>query len=250
MLLPFESLTPLEPLRLGAVTIERYGSLTINESICVQQIVRPTAIELQDIEGEAELLASFELQSILATLLLVSRDRGDWTLELVQERFTVPQIVSASEFLLNERDRWGNAPKVESEEEDTTPKEIDWHELFWRIQQEYPFEPRFSAANFGNCPIVLIEKALEVANDQRLRQLEAEGRVMANIGVLIAATHGVKDPQTRQFNDFEYLSFQKSARMVVSQSAAKSFMRLHKLGRIPQWVEEIVEIDVVRAAAG
>jgi hypothetical protein len=44
--------------------------------------------------------------------------------------------------------------------------EVDWARIIWRLQAEYPGNRRFDDANFGNCPLLLVESALESIADR------------------------------------------------------------------------------------
>lgn len=93
-----------EPLRLGdRLTIPRYGSLTVEESLLLQQYYE----SLNEPDG-------LSLTIGLATLLLMCRVDRDWTPEQTC-KLPIDWVERAAEFLLNEQTRWGTQ-KQEGEE--------------------------------------------------------------------------------------------------------------------------------------
>lgn len=245
-MLPFNSpIAPL-PLSIEGLTIPRYGSLTVNECLSLQQL----SGLLQDSEGfDSELgsaLLSWHLQCVLATLLINSRVDKDWTLEKSQA-LKLESLAAIVQLFLEERDRPSRKPSKPSKQKD---EPIDWADVYCRLRLLYPTESRLNQENFGDCPIELIERYLETAREVEIERLSNEAQAVANLGVWTAAANGAKNPQARWFNAFENVLFVKESVEKFPPEMAASFMQLHKKGKIPFWVEEFVELDVVKASAG
>lgn len=96
----------------------------------------------------------------------------------------------------------------------------------------------------------MIEKALECGEKAELERISLEARVTANLATLMAAANGVKHPSPRHFNDIEALLFAQQAREEIPQEVARSFVRLLKKGRVPEWVLDCVDEELIRASAG
>ena len=240
-MLPFESPRSLEPLQVGALALPRYGSLTVNEALALEDLS-----ESGDLKAIATLSVFVEgadtlTQAILATLLLVSRDHSGWTLE---STLNLPseQIRSICEFLLNERDRWGEVKaEVDKREYQSFKRSaFDWGALFWRMQRLYPHEARFSARNFGNCSIAQIEQALEAANQLKLEQASSDSQALALLGVSLLSVQGCKDVKPEWFNPFGLELKQQAAKAEIDPAAAKTFLELTRSGDVPGWAIEVL----------
>lgn len=258
-LLPFETFSPLQPLQIGDISIERYGCLTPSESIALEQIVQPMAIDLSELSALLSDETTRELQVLLASILLICRHSPRWTLAEVKSEFEPEEITQAAGFLLDEQRTWASRPQkseVNGNGGDTPDRSaalepMDWGRVFWKLQRTYPSDDRFRADRFGTTPIAVIERALELANEFELERLEAESRAIANVGVTLAAANGAKHPSTRWYNDWESIAFVRGAKATIPTQAAKSYLALQKIGRVPEWVADQLEdaIEMIKAAA-
>lgn len=242
-MLPFDSFSQPQPVTIGDLTIPVFGCLTINEAMFLQGIQDDL---LRDIQ-KSGILGDRLLQQTLATMLLVSRVAPTWTLADTQSLLSDEEVLALCLLFIKEKETTGGDRAKPSEDKDSDP--IDWADLYWRLQQIYPHDERFNAANFGNCPISLVEQALKTIRRTEIERLSAESRAVANLATLFAAAHGAKNPQPRHYNDFEMLQFTEEARREIPPQAAEAFMTLHHKGRIPEWLYDFVDVEKMKASA-
>jgi hypothetical protein len=197
-MLPFEVASAHPPLRLGNITIPRLGCLTVAESIALDQLL-PDAIDLASTAKDSS-TGSVEahLQAILAALLLISRHSANWTLEAVMT-LPIEHQAAASDFFLQERLRWSDAPTPAAPTPAGKKVAVDWVGIFWRLQAAYPGDRRFDSSSFGNCPLLTVESALEAIADQELQHYSALALPIALVGAHWLASKGEKDPSTETF---------------------------------------------------
>ena len=245
--LPFEVASDHPPLQLGSITIPRLGCLTVAESIALDQLL-PDALDLVNMaSGSFTTSVEAHLQTLLAALLLISRNSPNWTLESVRA-LPIEQQAAASKFFLQERQRWNDAPAAEP-----TPAgkkvEVDWARIIWRLQANYPGNRRFDDDNFGNCPLLLVESALEAIADRELQHYSALALPIALIGAHWQASKGAKDPSTETFNPYGRQLRKQAAKAQISPTAARTFLQLSKDRKLPPWVVTVVNIEQIRIAA-
>lgn len=227
-----------EPLRLGELLkIPRYGSLTVEEWMLVDAFYEDVKSgqynDLQVLIG-------------LTTILIKCRLDKDWTAEQTA-KLPLHWIEAAADFTWNEQNRW-KKPKIE-EASDEPPKKPNWGQVYWRLKTYYPHETRFNKANFAKCPVWQIEQALEEGKQIQLEQAQLHSASAARLGVLMARVHGSKNPETRHFNEAEFILFHQKAVAEIEPKYAAAFMRLHKIGRIPEWLLDQVDVEVMRVSA-
>jgi hypothetical protein len=235
-----EYVIPARSLKLGdELELPCYGSLTVEEAILLSNFY-----SLQD--PFADPLAT---RFMLATLVLQCRIDPVWTM---QQTIGLPLqwLEEIVQFFLGEQRRWEEVDQPRDEQTPTKKqKPTDWASKYWELKRLYPHEKCFWKANFAKCPIWLIEQALNEAERAEVERLSLEGRAIANLGVMMAAANAVKNPKTTWFNDFEHVLYRQKAREDISPEVAQSFMRLHTLGKVPEWVCEVADLDLIRASA-
>lgn len=94
----------------------------------------------------------------------------------------------------------------------------------------------------------MIFQALEAYETERVYRLSLEHRAIANLGVSFASSKGVKNAKTLWYNDFEYILLKQRALKRFSPEVADAFAHLRLLGKIPDWVKEQVDLDLIGAA--
>lgn len=73
---------------------------------------------------------------------------------------------------------------------------------------------------------------------------------IASLGLALCYLKGVKNPDSGWFNPYEQKLMQQSARLNVSQATALVFLDLAQEGLLPTWVGPLVDLELIRAAAG
>lgn len=85
---------------------------------------------------------------------------------------------------------------------------------------------------------------------ERLTQLDLQNTVLGNIGSAMYAVAGSKKPpQPTVFNTWGYIRQVREAKEQVPEDVAKTLVRLNKSGRIPTWVDELIDWDIWEKAA-
>lgn len=240
-MLPFETLDATEPFQVAGFSLPRYGCVTVNEAIALDSILNDESI--QELLDSGTIAAEIFLQQLLTTILLISRDSPSWTLEDVQA-LSLDELWALSTFLLEEKTR-----KRREDEDGEAGKPIDWAELYWLTQLYYPHEPRFNRENFGSCPIILIEQALEAYREQELLRQDRQAVPIALMGAYLMKPN-FKDPQPDWINPYGKVLKQREARAEMPKSVAQCFLDLCKEGLMPPWVVASADIDRIRLAAG
>lgn len=246
-MLPFQSPQPIESFQISDISIPRYGCLTVNEAIALDTLLRSDGVEeLLRLSIETN-SANRTVRAALTTILLLYRHSPTWTLEEVL-LLSDAELEAASDFLLNERCRW-KEPEPPQDDEAPRAKPIDWADLYWRIQQLYPHDRRFSADEFGRCPLLLIEEALEAANQRELEQASIAATPIALLGVHLLAAQGATDPRVEWINPFQGILAEQGAKEAIDPAVARSFLQLSSEGAVPGWVLEIADVEQLRLAA-
>ena len=117
------------------------------------------------------------------------------------------------------------------------------------MQISFPNEERFSAENFGNTPIWVIEQALFYLNRFELEKASMLATPIASLGMSYCIHKGVKNPDPAWFNPFESKLFKQTASEIVDPRAAKTFLDLAASAKLPSWVGQYVDIQLIRAAS-
>lgn len=228
-----------DPLVLGeAFKIPRYGSITIEEYFLIDNLRA---------EIEVEAISNLAVSMALTTILLQCRFDRDWTATQTS-KLPLHWIEQAADFLLSEQNRWQKPQPIE-EGADEPGKKPDWVKAFWKLKAAFPHEVAFSRGNFAKCPLWLIEQALEQANCQELERAQIVSAATARLGVMVAQHYGSKHAETRHFNEAEAILFHQKAIAEIKPEHAAAFMALHKAGRVPEWVVDNVDVDLIRSSA-
>ena len=92
-------------------------------------------------------------------------------------------------------------------------------------------------------------QAIKVYEDERLKQLELEARPLANLGSVTARLHGVKQPDTAWFNEYELIQRKRQINELFPKDVAQFYVEQWKQGKVPAWVDCITDIDKMKLAA-
>lgn len=96
---------------------------------------------------------------------------------------------------------------------------------------------------------MLIEQALETAEQMELERLYKESVPVAYVGQAIAMANGWKDAPTSYFNPYEATLIKQQAKRIVPMAAARLFLRLLKEKKVPSWAVSAVDLELIRHAA-
>lgn len=251
MLYPYESTSPLPSLELGEFTISGYGCLTVAESIAFDRFINEEAIAvLEAAQPHTEAIATGYLHTVLTTLLLISRHDPKWTIAKVEQQFSPDQLQSAADFVLGERRRWKDFEPPTEPDEDTKPEPLDWMKLRLRLAAEYPGEASFTREGFGDCPLILVEAALEALNDRELQAANAAAIPIALLGTYLLNAKGCDKAEPAWINPYEKILLQRSAKSEIEAESAKLFLELCAASKVPAWAVAIVDVEKLRLAAG
>lgn len=227
------------------IRVQRLESITISEAIALGKVLTPELLELLKdplIQTEATLY----FRAVLTTILLVSRYEAATTLEIVLDTLTIEQIVTASDFLLAEKDAIGKAKANDDEDGEG----IDWEKAWFKLQRHYPFVPHFSREQFGNCPLRWVKKALSELQEEQLQQLCVEAAAISRLGYYMLQFQGEKKVQPDWFNPWQQVIQKQQAKAAIPQEAARVFLELcNEQNVVPPWAVLNIDIERIRWAA-
>jgi hypothetical protein len=126
---------------------------------------------------------------------------------------------------------------------------VDWAEIYWRIQLNYPHEKRFNSANFGNTPIAIINQALSAIEDWELGRNAYLSQAIAISTATNLQLQGGKDVKLELFDPIARLTRKKRARKDISLRAARTFLGLAAQGKVPTWAFSLLDIEAIELAA-
>lgn len=92
-------------------------------------------------------------------------------------------------------------------------------------------------------------QAIKTHEDEQLKQLEYEARPVAKLGTVTAQLHGVKQPDTAWFNEYELINRKRGINEVFDAKVAKFYVERWEAGKVPAWVDQITDIKNMRLAA-
>ena len=121
--------------------------------------------------------------------------------------------------------------------------------MFWILQLYYPNDQRFTPQNFGRCPVSIVLQAVSTYEAERLKTLEYQARPIGKLGSLVCRLAGNKDPKDEWVNSYALIQQAKEVRSEIPQTAAQTFLTLHKQGKVPSWVMAMVDLDRMKLAA-
>lgn len=92
-------------------------------------------------------------------------------------------------------------------------------------------------------------QAIKTYESERLKQLELEARPLANLGSITARLHGVKNPDTAWFNDYELINRKREINEIFPKEIAKFYVEQWEARKVPAWVDDITDIEKMKLAA-
>lgn len=69
------------------------------------------------------------------------------------------------------------------------------------------------------------------------------------MGAITARLHGVKQPDTAWFNEFELIERKRKLNELFSPDLAKKYLELREQRIIPAWVDDMTDLDKMKLAA-
>lgn len=236
------SILSSESLTLEGLHIPRYGSITLQEYLFLRDyfsMPKPTH------DGALQLLADFQQRQVLATMLLISRSSPTWSLAEVAELFSVEQIYALSDWLMGEWLRWKPPSKAQSSEGEGKSVEIDWDEVYWRLQVWYPGHPQFSTEEaFLRSPLTTIEKACEVYQNQRRQELHLQELGIATLTAITLNCHKSAKSKPSKPSNFYYFA---SDELMLDPRVCNGFWMLAQSGKLPNWAIQLAPIEDLKA---
>lgn len=221
--------------------IPKYGCCTIREILAIQQCLPPELFGAGDVVRA--IAFSSHIQSVLTSILLTSRLKY-WSLA---ECFLLSPATreQASQFLLNERNRWGDLPSVPK-----GGKPLSWDAVRYRLSRGFPGMSCWqSEAEFLAMPLSKVETAIEQLNELELQQAEMMGMPIAILSCTMAAAHGVKRPRVEDYNPAMRERRRIEARRTVDPEAAALFMRLLERQEVQPWAVSLLDVETIKLAA-
>ena len=138
------------------------------------------------------------------------------------------------------------ARKKGKRKKSTSTKEINWSEIFFKLNYYFPNVTQFNEKNFASCPIPLIEQALSVIHEEFLLTTNYNSIAIANLGTALLKSQGVKKAKPEWFNPFPRIIDRLEAAEIFNEKTVKLFKITEKKEIIPSWVfkeyEEIVKM--------
>ncbi|MEO1208883.1 MAG: hypothetical protein AAFX78_04995 [Cyanobacteria bacterium J06638_20] len=221
--------------------VPRYGCCTIRELDAIASCLP------SDVFGDGDVVKAIaftsHINTVLTAILLASRLQY-WTYQETQ-LLSIATRKACSEFLINERNRWGNAPKRSGK-----GKPMSWEQVRYRLAIAFPGMAQWQdAARFMSLPIIEVEEAIAHLQDIELEREERAAMPVALLACLTASAHGVKNPDPQDFNPALRMRAKLEAKRTVDPDAAKLFMNLNQQGQIQPWVVGVSDMQTIRLAA-
>lgn len=234
----FLAIAPTDYLEIEGIRIPKYGSVTVAEYLFLRDFFKTPRL---DIGGQFQLFADFQQRQTLATLLLISRSSPTWTLDEVTNLFSVEHIYELSNWILGEWLGW-KPIKPQSEPSESAP-ELDWEDVFWRLQLWYPNEPRFKSDAIGSCPLSVIEKACEVYRAERKASLHLQELGVATLTAVLANCHKSAKARPSKPSDFFYFD---DGEYQIPSKICNGFWALAQSGKLPNWAIQYAPHDALK----
>lgn len=86
-------------------------------------------------------------------------------------------------------------------------------------------------------------------DSEQVKQLDYMARPIANLGSVTARLHGVKQPDTAWFNEYELIQRKRAINELFPKHVAKFYVELWEEKKIPAWVDDVTDIDKMKLAA-
>lgn len=100
-------------------------------------------------------------------------------------------------------------------------------------------------------PVVYVEKALAALDQDRITQHSYTAMPIARLGLWVAAGAGAKQmPDEHSFNPFGAILYAEEARKLIDPEVANTFLDLSAEHKVPSWASDLIEVKLLRAAAG
>lgn len=123
--------------------------------------------------------------------------------------------------------------------------------MFWRVQDFWGNDPRFTPDNFGNQPIWLILQAIEFGQKLTTEKLHHQELGISTLSALfVNANRDPKKGQPAKPADFFYFATGKDSGVRIPSKVADVFFSLSNDGLLPPWVLGIAPIDLLRKCRG
>lgn len=244
-MLPFSTTSDL--FTVGQLSLPRYGCLTVQEAIAFDDLLTEQA-DLLEPDSPVEAMDFFT--PVLATLILISRHKPSWSMQTVKRFFSPDELEAIANFALGERRRW-----KDSEATATPPgspgsrQPTDWAAVYWLLQLYFPQEQRFSAEQFGSCPVILIEQAIAASSRLEMERAHRAAVPVSLLGCYTLAGQGIESFEPSHFNPFEKILNQQEALQEVDSAIARTLIGLIDTGRVPSWAIPLIPLEKMRLAA-
>ncbi|MEO1390229.1 MAG: hypothetical protein AAFV85_23090 [Cyanobacteria bacterium J06634_6] len=92
-------------------------------------------------------------------------------------------------------------------------------------------------------------EAISVYESELLKKLEYQARPLANLGTVTARLHGVKQPDTAWFNEYELIQRKRDINELFPKEVAQFYVAQWEAKKVPSWVDDITDIDKMKLAA-
>jgi hypothetical protein len=117
------------------------------------------------------------------------------------------------------------------------------------MQLYYPHEEQFNAKNFALCPLHIIYQALKVAKQKDFDSYNHLATPISYLGADILGSLGAEGIKPHRFNPYGKAIYKRHAKETIDPRAARCFMRVYQGNGIPSWVMNLVDMDLITAAA-
>lgn len=230
--------------------LPRYGSLTVGEFLTLESLLNEEFLaELDNPLGA--IVFQPHITAVLASVLLISRDRPTWTYDEIQ--LLQPETrQECADFLLGERRRWED---LKSPQGEVTAQDkgkgggIDWDVVYVRLSTAMPNDPRWTPERFAGVPIVDIERAIAILNQQDLMRRYNDAVALSLNTCYLLMVNGNKNIKPDDCNPWSAEIKRQRAKEEIPQWGAREFVRLLKAEQVPPWVMAIAPVQDIRWAA-
>lgn len=113
----------------------------------------------------------------------------------------------------------------------------------------YPNEERFNAENFGNTPLLEIEAALKAIEERDEEVAYQHTLPVALAGQAMCNLQGVNEVTLGRFSPIEQRRERERIQRVLPKPVAETLIELAKESRLPGWITEAIDFELVQKAA-
>jgi hypothetical protein len=126
----------------------------------------------------------------------------------------------------------------------------NWNRVFLKLQHRYPNVNAFSDRNFQHTPLRLIEEAAKAIDDDRMDFLEQIGQLTSLLSLSLQESKiDNVDSFLRSLNPYENQKLIERGLKVISPEAAAIVQKMAKLGNLPMYVKDYLDLETVKAIA-